>query len=389
MEDLLPALAHEGAEQACAQCTDCLQICPGASPKVVPAERRMFGRVRRGDERWLGIHRAAKACWAIDEGVRARSGAGGTVSALLAHGMEHLALDWALVCGRQADKPWRAIPVVCRNAAEISEYAQSTYQLTAHLLGLREPLLSEGESRGAVVGLPCHFQALRAIQALDSPIGERARNRVVFTIEIACSSNTLPSGTEAVLVEDLGLELKDVLFVGYRDGGLEQAPYPGVFSATTRDGRRHDLPLWHVFRKFTQHKTHRCLSCPDWLSGLTDLSVFDGDPNIFVGSLNAGSGYDKHGTVLIRTQVGAEVLESAIRAGAVAARDTELQSGNLGLERKRSRRVFYERSGKTIPDPPIPGFEEPGDYVDDDELLAVPAETLSRWQRTGKIPDEH
>ena len=374
MDDLVPVARVDTADLTCGECTDCLQMCPGLSPGTHAVEERMFGRARRDDERWLGIYDELVACWALDDAVHSRSGAGGAVSALLAHAMHHLQLDWALVCGRRGDKPWRAAPAICRNPTEVHQYSQSTYQLTPHLIGLYDVLRQEEESRGAIVGLPCHFQALRGIQALASPVGDRARKRVAFTIEIACSSNTLPSGTEALLVDELGLELQHVTRVFYRDATCEGVAYPGVFSAETVDGTRHELPLWRAFRTFKRHKTHRCLSCPDWLSGLTDVSVFDGDPNIFVASVNGTSDYAKHGTVLIRTPLGAAVLRSAQNAGVVGVRQTDLPPGNLGLERKRSRRVLHERGARPIPEPPIPGYVEPGECVDDDELLSVPAD---------------
>jgi coenzyme F420 hydrogenase subunit beta len=366
--DLLPRLVSPSAEQQCGTCNDCVEICPGADPRTPEAEDALFGRRRTPDQNWIGVYEDVFTCWATDQRVYDASGSGGTVSALLAHALERHGFRWVLVCGRDPDRPYRAAPIVCRDPGKVHEYAQSTYQLSSYLVPLRSLLEDEPPSRGAIAGLACHVQAVRALQRLDSPLGRRARERIGLLIEIACSSNTLPRGTETLITGDLSLRLEDVARVAYRDG----EPYPGSFTVVTRDGERHRLPLFHVFRHFKDHKTHRCLSCPDWLSGLADLSVIDADPNIFIASINGASEHRKAGTVLVRTPVGRAILEAATRAGALASERTRLvQDRNLGLERKRSRRLYYERLGTPISAGPVPGHVEPDDVLDDDALLAI------------------
>jgi coenzyme F420 hydrogenase subunit beta len=343
-------------------------MCPGADPKTPEAEDVLFGRRRTKENYWLGNYTDVVVSRATDKEIYESSGSGGSVSALLAHAIESFGFDWALVCGRDPQRPYRASPVICHDPKQTHKYAQSTYQLSAHLTALRPILESPEPSRGAVAGLACHMQAIRGLQRLDSPIGQRARERIGFIIEIACSSNTLPSGTETLITDHLHLALEDVANVLYRDG----EPYPGSFTVVTKDDKRHRLPLFHAFRHFKDHKTHRCLSCPDWLSGLADISVIDGDPNIYIASLNGGSEFRKTGTLLVRTPVGKALLESAARAGALLMAKAVLRlSGNLGLERKRSRRLYYERVDRPISAGPVPGFVDADDVLDDEALLSI------------------
>jgi coenzyme F420 hydrogenase subunit beta len=379
MVELLPALVSPTADERCGTCSDCLSVCPGASPHTPESEDVLFGRRRTPKEYWLGIYQDVITCWATDKEVYDASGSGGSVSALLAHALERLGFDWVLVCGREAERPYRASPIVCREPRAVHRYAQSTYQLSAYLAPLRSILDAEDGSRGAVAGLACHMQAVRALQRLDSPIGRRARERIGFLIEIACSSNTLPSGTETLITRDLGLRLDDVANVFYRDG----EPYPGMFTVVTKDGERHRLPLFQAIRHFKEHKTHRCLSCSDWLSGLADISVIDGDPNIFIASVNGASEFQKNGTLLVRTPAGRAILQSAIRAGAVRAEPSALRTdGNLGLERKRSRRIYYEGLGKPISAGPVPGHVETGESLDDEALLTITDRAQSLRRRS-------
>jgi coenzyme F420 hydrogenase subunit beta len=328
----------------------------------------LFGRRRTPEQYWLGVYEDVVTCWAADKQVYDASGSGGSVSGLLAHALERLGFDWVLVCGREEERPYRASPVICRDPRAVHRYAQSTYQLSPYLVPLRSILEARETSRGAVAGLACHMQAVRALQRLNTPIGRRARERIGFLIEIACSSNTLPSGTETLITRELGLNLEDVTNVLYRDG----EPYPGMFTVVTRDGAHHRLPLFQAIQNFKDHKTHRCLSCSDWLSGLADISVIDGDPNIFIASVHGASEFRKNGTLLVRTPVGRALLESAVRAGAVHYEKAELRmDGNLGMERKRSRRSYYERLGRPIPAGPIPGHRDTDDTLDDAVLLSI------------------
>src|SRR5262249_52338544 len=129
---------------------------------------------------------------------------------------------------------------------------------------------------------------------------------------------------------------------------------------------------------FKEHKTHRCLSCADWLSGLADISVIDGDPNIFTGSVQGASSYQKHGTLLLRSQIGRAVFASACKSGAILVAETALCPGNLGLERRRCARHSDERQDLPLSAPPIPGYVETGEVLDDEALLAASTENARR-----------
>ena len=52
------------------------------------------------------------------------------------------------------------------------------------------------------------------------------------------------------------------------------------------------------------------------------------------------------------------------------------------MERKRNRRAYYERSGKPIPEGPIPGYVETCQVVDDDKEL------IPDKPRSGHDPSE-
>ena len=48
------------------------------------------------------------------------------------------------------------------------------------------------------------------------------------------------------------------------------------------------------------YKTHRCIVCGDWWSGLADISISDGDPNIYASS-QSGARPPRQSIVITRT----------------------------------------------------------------------------------------
>jgi coenzyme F420 hydrogenase subunit beta len=119
------------------------------------------------------------------------------------------------------------------------------------------------------------------------------------------------------------------------------------------------------------------------MSGLADLSVSDGDPNIFAASVH-GSDQAKHGRVFVRTRAGERAMALADSHHLLASEPVELRGLNLGLERKRNRRASYERMDKPIPVGPIPGHIEDIEIIPDERWIAVPSSTEDTGSGEGR-----
>jgi coenzyme F420 hydrogenase subunit beta len=119
----------------------------------------------------------------------------------------------------------------------------------------------------------------------------------------------------------------------------------------TADGNRHFLPFFRLVEEFKKFKTYRCLTCPDWWSGVSDISISDGDPDIYTTSKRKEAPKPSS-TILVRTETGRRLLELAVRSGMVSLTDYEFIT-NLGLERKKHRyRHYASLNGRRIPLPP-------------------------------------
>lgn len=355
----------------CKDCHACYEVCPGKSPETEKHELNLYGRTRTEKERWLGIFSHAYAGRSTDEKILEKSASGGSTTALLGAAMRYLSADFALIMGRDQQEPWRSAPVFVDNPDKLGIYSQSTYQLAPFLSKLHQLYFSQPNAKLVTSGIACHVQAIRKLQAHDSDIGRWAKSQIVFIVEIGCSSNTLPKGTKSLVQENFDIPLENITDLKYRDG-----IYPGQIAVYTTKNEKLNIPFWQAVRHFKENKTFRCLSCGDWISGLADISVADGDPNIFDASLGLNT-IEKHGRILVRTRAGAEVLRYADSVGKIEIWPTALDGMNLGLERKRNRRATYERKYSNIPDSPIKGYCEDIEVVDDAKFLALPDERES------------
>jgi coenzyme F420 hydrogenase subunit beta len=366
MDELHPKLKGTSAYDTCGDCQECVTVCPGKETSVQVSETKIFGRVRAAEERWLGIYKYAFSGHSNIEDVFRVSSSGGCSTTLLLAAMESMNLDFVLVAGRDAVSPWKATSIVCRNQEDLLASTQSTYQLFPHLRILKDVLEKNPKARIGMSALPCQVQAIRKLQQMDSLAGEFARNNILFILEVACSSSTKVQGTETFVEEKMNIELSKITDLKYRAG-----EYPGNMAVHTKDNV-HEGAFWELVRHLKSFKTHRCLSCGDWMSGLADVSVCDGDPNIFASSVDKDDPIQKHGRILVRTEAGLNALEYSHEKNWITTWGTDLGGFNLGLERKRNRRAFYERSDKPIPDSPIPGYVEDIEIIPDEKLIAIP-----------------
>ena len=99
---------------------------------------------------------------------------------------------------------------------------------------------------------------------------------------------------------------------------------------------------------FTAFKNNRCNVCPDWWSGLADISLCDGNPNVFALSRD-GATAPRSTVVMTRTPLGKALVAEAIRRGLALTRPYHFIN-NLGLERKRQRYYSYvQKQNQKIP----------------------------------------
>lgn len=341
-EDFLPLFTAGQAAPVCGDCTLCLDTCPGRDTGVNASEERRFGRTRDAGERWTGITRGVYEVTSRDARILRQASAGGAATSLLVAALRSGLIDAALVVGHDPQQPWRSRAMLTEDESVVIDCAAAKYSFAPNL-----PLLADTRFRRiGMVGLPCQIEAVNKMHNM-AEVPEAGR-RVTLTIELACASATRPEGTRHVIEQRLGITVDNVESLSYRDG-----LYPGNFTVRTRDGRTRTYPFFEMVKEFTKFKTFRCDACPDWWSGIADVSVADGDPNIFATSQRGTAGRPRS-AVVVRTQEGERLLAAAAEQRLVHVSPHSFDpSASLGLQRKRHRYTRIAReAGRVIPAAP-------------------------------------
>jgi coenzyme F420 hydrogenase subunit beta len=357
----IPELVPGATSDGCGSCTLCVDICPGRETAVPLSEVRIFGYPRSAEQRWTGIVRATYSARATDPAVAAAASAGGAATGLLVSALRRGQIDAALVIGRDDERPWVPVPRLATTAEEIIECAQASYCLTPNL----QILLNAPYERVGIVGLACQIEAVNRMRNLPEP--PPVVQKIAFTIEIGCASSTRREGTEYLIEDRLRLPLVEVTRMKYRAG-----TYPGEFTVWDREDRAHSLPFHELVTEFKKFKTFRCLACPDWWSGLADVSIADGDPNIFRTSRD-GTRTEKTSLLITRTDAGQILVDEAVRHGDLLVTEAEfIPEQSLGLQRKRHRYTSYAaKYPGAVPTAPVDEVEVVRPLADDELIESM------------------
>jgi coenzyme F420 hydrogenase subunit beta len=370
-DDRMPVAEVALEAMSCGDCDLCLDVCPGKDTATPASETRIFGRSRTPQERWTGIYRQALVLTSTNPRVLKGAAAGGAGTTLMLTALRSGLADAVIVVGRDAKRPWVPAALITDSEDEVIRCGQTSYCLTPNLQLLRDPRFK----RIALVGVPCEVQAVRKMQNIVPP--PEVAEKVVLAVEIACASSTKLAGTEYLITEKLGIPLEDVTEMRYREG-----EYPGLFTVTTRGGERKSLPFFEVVDEFKRHKTHRCLVCADWWSGIADVSISDGDPNIYASS-QSGAKPPRQSIVMTRTAEGEKIVQAAVQLGLATVRSRAfISEDNLGLQRKRFRYAsFAEAMPNRVPSPPV-DYEETETLLSDSEVI----DRMSYHMKIGSAP---
>ncbi|MGF7046004.1 coenzyme F420 hydrogenase subunit beta [Paenibacillus sp. DS2015] len=343
----------------CGTCNLCSDICPGFDTETTESELRIFGRNRVEEERWVGIYRSTHQLATKNHQIIDKVAAGGAGTILAITALEENIVDAMIVVGRDEERPWIPKAYITDSIEKVIECAQSSYCITPNLELLKDPRYH----RVGIIGVPCQIQGVNKLLNLPGDSNAAAlAEKVVFTMELGCASNTSSAGTEHLITEILNVNLDDVVYMRYRDGA-----YPGKFVVRTKDGIEHSLPFYRLVEEFKKFKTFRCLSCADWWSGLADISIADGDPNIFDSSRTEKSSKPTS-TIMVRTEMGERLIRLALQNDSIELFPYVFEN-NLGLERKRQRyRSYAENSSRKIPLPPG-GDMMYSEIMSDDEVI--------------------
>jgi coenzyme F420 hydrogenase subunit beta len=236
---------------------------------------------------------------------------------MLIHGLEKGAIGSAVL----TDSNGGLSPAgkIARNRSEVLACAGSRYSASGGLAALNRTL-KKGETRLAVVGLPCQMEALARMEASE-PDGKERSQRIALRIGLFCTwaldYRHLDAFLEAKGVSD-HVTKYDI-----------PPPPAEVFQVDTGQGMR-EFPLSDV-RELVQKG---CALCEDMTSEWADVSV------------GAVEGQTTWNTLIVRTDAGEELVRELMKSGHLETNELppeNLEHLNEAAANKRQRAIQAKR----------------------------------------------
>ncbi|MEA2517825.1 MAG: coenzyme hydrogenase subunit beta [Actinomycetota bacterium] len=282
-------------------CSLCAMACLRLGPSLDIIEENLLGYGRRPAEKVEGVYRYKTLTRATEARFLERGQDGGTVTALLAWGMDTGELDGAVVAKPSASVPWLDEPALVRSTEELLASAGSRYTYCATPLGLKKA--AEAKLKNvALVGVSCESTAVRQLAA--EGIKRWTRN-LKLVIGLMCTETfDYDAFMVGKVAEERGIPLDRVTKVNVK----------GKVIVTLDDGTDVDIPL----KEARPYANEWCHHCPDFAAEHADLSC-------------GGLGMEGWTMILVRTERGEDYLKRAVEAGVIELRPAEEEPGALDV----------------------------------------------------------
>lgn len=260
----------------------CLQLCPRAGYEETSPHPA--GTTAGNGE--IGPHREIIMARTKDKGIREGTQYGGAVSGLLLYALEKGTIKSAVL----TDSGNKLSPggTLAANRSEILKCAGSRYSASGGLSAMNRALKA-GEDGLGIVGLPCQMEALARMK-LMKPDGEEMDNHIALKIGLFCTWAVDYRGLEAFLkTKGIKGDVKK----------FDIPPPPAeIFQVVTENAQK-DFALSDI-----RHLIQKgCTLCRDMTAEMADISV---------GTVE---GQNEWNTVIIRTDRGSELFNSAVEDG--------------------------------------------------------------------------
>lgn len=288
-------------------CTSCTRACPRFRAWEPEADEHLFGRSRQPDE-MAGIFKDILLVRAADDTVYDKGQDGGLVSAILIWCLENGYIDAALTSYLEAGDTagWKAMPGVATNREEVLRGAGSRYTYSANTLAYKDAV-EAGHQNLALVGMSC--QTSIGPVMWTRKIGKVAKP-IKLNIGLLCSKSFDDSLFDELFYLKYGLRKEDIKKMNIK----------GVFQVWMKNGDYHEINLkeCHAWTR------DGCNHCPDFAAEHADIST-------------GGIGEDNDWTlVLVRTDVGREIITRMISTGAIEAKPADSDEKAMRLLRNLS-----------------------------------------------------
>lgn len=278
-------------------------VCPGTRiagvpPASVPA--RAFV-----DPVWGPIIGLVEA-HAADPEVRYRGSSGGVLTALGQYLLESGRVEAIIHVAASRKAPMRSTRQVSFDRVQVLQSAGSRYGPAAAPLRNLMTIADQGKPF-ALIGKPCDVAAVRSLTRIEPRLASQLR----YVLAMLCGGASDLEKSRAVLTQ-FGLNESELSLFRYRGHGS-----PGLNRIQTHDGRDVTVTYDELWKDQAGWRIQsRCKVCPDAIGEVADIVAGD----MWPGGNPPGND-DGYNAVFVRTDVGAELFESAVATGVLEVGD--------------------------------------------------------------------
>jgi coenzyme F420 hydrogenase subunit beta len=273
-------------------CPICYNICPH-SEKLLDESLKFVSDApikREG----LGHYRRILLAQAADPELRKLGHGGGIVTTLLTNAIENGIIDSAIVSQAETDAPIKPKALVGEVPDDVFSAVGSKFFPSSVARAYGSAVYEYGKGNIAFVGVPCHVQALRKLEAWEHKI----TGNLKVIIGLFCFWTLSFSHLLDFLSKEYNINPKEIKRLDILKELIVHT-----------DNKKIAVPLSEV----KPHILTSCETCTDFTSELADISI--------------GSAYPlkEWSTVIIRTKVGEDFFYSAVEAGVINTGVIELE----------------------------------------------------------------
>ena len=309
-------------------CPICYDICPFTEALLLETLGFVAGAPNRTES--IGYYRKIILAQAVDERLREISHSGGVITALLMHAIKTGFIDGAITSESEKETPIKVKPLLSLVPDDLLSAVDCEYFPSSVARAFGRAVHEYGKTKIAFVGTPCHVRAIRKLEAWEHKI----MNSLKIVIGLICLwSFSFPELTK-FLKEEYNVNASDILRID-----LDKK-----YEVSMKDGRVISISIPEI----EAHTLSVCKMCEDFTSELADISVGGAHP------------LKDWSIVIIRTEVGEEIFEDAVKANVIRIRKIEERPDvyahfvEMGLLKKRYAAEEIERRRRCgEPVPPV------------------------------------
>ncbi|MFR9542842.1 MAG: Coenzyme F420 hydrogenase/dehydrogenase, beta subunit C-terminal domain [Rikenellaceae bacterium] len=323
-------------------CHRCYDVCPGVGVNLVAIANEKFNDAEATTDYMAGRYLKCFSGCSNDYDIRYHSASGGMITQFLIFLLEKGYIDGAVVTKFDPQKELLVNSFIARTKQDILDAKSSKYSPVT--LNTAASDIKATEGKYIIVGLPCHIQGFRKLEAID----KKFRERIAGYFTIYCSSGRSFYLTEHVFKER-NIDKTKLSYFAYRDDGcLGSMVVKGKVKGEDCTYKERFQSYYHPLRSF--FIPYRCLFCYDHYGELGDISFGDIHVDPYID--------DKVGvnSLIVRNRVHLDWLLEAKKEGAITLDEISVDvvnsSQDMAYKKKGSHTTFIKLCkmfGMTMP----------------------------------------